>query len=87
LIGTSGSAAHSNSRAVIDHGMKAMDTMSSYGDHQQVIGGIYENIHSMEVRMKRGAWEQLRLLKDPWFLFSIFVALFFIYFSNIPIFL
>jgi hypothetical protein len=27
-----------------------MDAMLSYGDHQQVIGGIFENVHSMEVR-------------------------------------
>jgi hypothetical protein len=54
LIGTSGSATHSRA---VDHSMKAMDTMSSYGDHQQVIGGIYENIHSMEVRNKLGKWE------------------------------
>jgi hypothetical protein len=28
-----------------------MDAMLSYGDHQQVIGGIFENIHSMEVSL------------------------------------
>ena len=33
----------------IDHSMRAMDAMLSYGDHQQVVAGIHENIHSMEV--------------------------------------
>lgn len=33
----------------VDHSMKAMDAMLSYGDHQQVIAGIYENVHSIEV--------------------------------------
>ena len=31
--------------------MRAMDSMLSYGDHSVVIGGIYENVHSMEVRV------------------------------------
>lgn len=35
----------------VDHSMRAMDAMLSYGDHQQVIGGIFENVHSMEVRL------------------------------------
>ena len=29
--------------------MRCMDSMLSYGDHSAVIGGIYENVHSMEV--------------------------------------
>jgi hypothetical protein len=33
----------------VDHSMRAMDAMLSYGDHQQVVGGIFENVHSMEV--------------------------------------
>lgn len=34
----------------VDHSMRAMDAMMAFGDHQQVIGGIFENVHSMEVR-------------------------------------
>jgi hypothetical protein len=33
----------------VDHSMRAMDAMLSYGDHQQVVSGIFENVHSMEV--------------------------------------
>ena len=33
----------------VDHAMRCMDSMLSYGDHSAVIGGIYENVHSMEV--------------------------------------
>lgn len=36
----------------VDHSMRAMDAMLSYGDHQQVIVGIFENVHSMEVRRR-----------------------------------
>jgi len=35
----------------VDHAMRCMDSMLSYGDHSAVIGGIYENVHSMEVRV------------------------------------
>ena len=32
----------------VDCSMKVMDAMLSYGDHQQVISGIFENIHSID---------------------------------------
>jgi len=32
----------------VDCSMKVMDSMQSYGDHQQVISGIFENIHSID---------------------------------------
>jgi len=32
----------------VDCSMKVMDAMLSYGDHQQVIAGIFENIHSID---------------------------------------
>lgn len=50
LDGASSSVAQQGPGGRVDHSMRAMDAMLSYGDHQQVIAGIHENVHSIEVR-------------------------------------